>query len=138
MHRENDMKFEIPKLDRLQRPLSMKSRRGLKSLERLANGLEIKTKVFSVGREFSSKSRARMTSVEILCALFEITSDKVGTRLDRYLQTSEGFVSEKTHPIIQGIVKVGSTIDAAACEDHIRDDSLNEALIIFINCITYL
>ena len=80
-----------------------------------------------------------MTSVEILCALFEITSDKVGARLDRYLQTSEGFVFEKTHPIIQGVVRVGSTIGAAACVDgHIRDDSLNEALIIFIDCITYI
>ena len=49
MHRENDMKFEIPKLDRLQRPLSrdeVKSTRGLKTLERLANGPEIKTKYF--------------------------------------------------------------------------------------------
>ncbi len=46
LHRENGMTFEIPKLDRLQSSRAMKSSRGLKSLERLVNGPEIKTKNF--------------------------------------------------------------------------------------------
>ncbi len=59
----------------------MKSIRGLKTLRD-------QDKVFSIKR-----LRTRMTSIEILSALFKITSDKVGTRLDLDLKTSKSFIA---------------------------------------------
>jgi hypothetical protein len=57
-------------------------------------------------------------------------------RVARHLQRRKGFVLEKTRAIIQRVLREGSTVDMAACiDDHIRDDTLNEALIVL--SITY-
>ncbi len=66
-----------------------------------------------------NKVKTRMTSIEILCALFKLTSNKAGTRLDRHIQTRKGSVLEKTHPIVQRVLSEGSTNDTAACVDDL-------------------
>ena len=60
--------------------------------------LKRQDKVLPVRCEFLSKGRTRMTSIEILCALLKITSDKVGSRLDRHHQTRNSFYARKESP----------------------------------------
>ena len=80
-----------------------------------------------------------MTGIKILCTLFEVAPNKIGTGLNRDLQTSQGFVLEKAHAIVQRVVWERFSIDAATCIDnHIRDDSLNETLILLISRISDL
>ena len=75
-----------------------------------------------------------MTGIKILCTLFEVTPNEIGTRLNRDLQTSQGFVLEKAHAIVQRVVWESFSIDAAtSIDNHIRDDSLNETLIVLIS-----
>ena len=49
-------------------------------------------KVVAIRREFLDKSRAWVTGIRILCTLFEVTPNEIGTRLNRDLQTSQGFL----------------------------------------------
>ena len=39
-----------------------------------------------------AKSRAKVTGIEVLCTLFEITLYSMSTRLSRHLQACKGFV----------------------------------------------
>ena len=80
-----------------------------------------------------------MTGINILCTLFEITLNSFGARLNSDLQARQGFVLEKAHAIVQRIVREGSTIDSATCiENHVRDDSLNEDLILLISHLIHV
>ena len=80
-----------------------------------------------------------MTGTMILYTLFEITMNSFGTQLNSYLLAPQGFVLEKVHAIFQMIVREGSTIDSATCiKNRVRDDTLNEALILLISHISDL
>ena len=72
-----------------------------------------------------------MTGIEFLCTLFHVISNKVGTRLNRDLHAGQDFVLERLTRSSKGMSgKQGSVIDAAkSIDNHVRDDSMNEALI---------
>ena len=61
----------------------------------------------------------RMTSIEILCAFFNIASKKVGTRLDPlYLQSSERFECSDTNSrCAQGMDVPLGRVFAASCAE---------------------
>ena len=62
-----------------------------------------------------------------------------GTRLNSEFQARKGFVLEMAHTIVQIIIREGPTIDLVTCiENHVRDDSLNKALILLISHISDL
>jgi len=68
-----------------------------------------------------------------------ITLKNFCTPLSSDFQAHQGFVLEKAHAIVQSIAREGATINSAICiENHIKDDYLNEALILLIGHISDL
>ena len=122
LHRESNIRSEVSKLDCLQGPLPRNEiHMGVEVAREVGKGTRDQDKVFAIKREFLDESRARVTGIKILCTLFEVTPNEICTRLNRDLQTSQGFVLEKTHAIVQRVVRESFSIDAATCIDnHIR------------------
>ncbi len=83
-----------------------------------------------------------MTGIEFLCPLFKVTSNIIGSRLDRDLQNlfrlARAMCSklEEGHAIAQRIVG-DSTVDMATYIDYdVSNDSLNETLILLLGRIS--
>ena len=70
---ENDIRFEITKLDCVQGPLPCNEiHKGVEIIREVGKWTRDQDKIFAIRHEFLDKSRARMTGIKILCTLFEI------------------------------------------------------------------
>ena len=68
LHRENDIRSEVSKLDYLQGPLPRNEiHKGVEVAREVGKGTRDQDKVFAIKREFLDESRARVTGIKILC-----------------------------------------------------------------------
>ena len=70
LHRENDIRSEVSKLDCLEGPFPRNEiHKGVEVAREVGKGTRDQDKVSAIRREFLDESRARVTGIKILCTL---------------------------------------------------------------------